>query len=45
LKRIPEISFSKVVLTEVAPGINLDKNIVNQMKFKPEVSKNLKEMD
>lgn len=35
----------KVVLTEIAPGINLDKDILNQMEFKPEVSKDLKEMD
>jgi propionate CoA-transferase len=32
-------------LIEVAPGMNLEKDILAQMEFKPHVSSNLKEMD
>ncbi len=32
-------------LIEIAPGINLEKDILNNMEFKPIISKNLKEMD
>lgn len=35
----------KVVLTEIAPGMNLQKDIIDQMGFVPEISKDLKEMD
>ena len=34
-----------VELTEIAPGINLEKDIINQMEFKPLISKDLKIMD
>lgn len=32
-------------LIEIAPGIDLEQDILNQMSFKPIISKNLKEMD
>jgi propionate CoA-transferase len=32
-------------LTEIAPGVDLEKDIMNQMAFKPEISPNLKTMD
>ena len=35
----------KVVLTEIAPGMNLEKDVINQMGFRPVISKNLKVMD
>lgn len=35
----------KVVLTEIAPGIDLQKDILDQMGFKPVISKDLKMMD
>ncbi|MDO4467135.1 MAG: CoA-transferase [Bacillota bacterium] len=35
----------KVVLTEIAPGVDLEKDIFAQMGFKPEVSSELKVMD
>ena len=35
----------KVVLTEIAPGMDLQKDIIDQMGFVPVVSKDLKEMD
>lgn len=35
----------KVVLTEIAPGMDLKKDILDQMGFVPEISKDLKEMD
>ncbi|WP_405027709.1 acyl CoA:acetate/3-ketoacid CoA transferase [Lentibacillus songyuanensis] len=34
-----------LVLTEIAPGIDLEKDILNQMEFTPIISPNLKEMD
>jgi propionate CoA-transferase len=32
-------------LIEIAPGIDLEKDVLNQMGFKPIISKDLKEMD
>lgn len=32
-------------LIEIAPGIDLQKDIIDHMNFKPEISENLKEMD
>ena len=32
-------------LIEIAPGIDLEKDILNQMDFEPVISDNLKEMD
>lgn len=34
-----------LVLTEIAPGIDLEKDILDKMEFKPIVADNLKEMD
>lgn len=34
-----------LVLTEIAPGINLEKDILGNMEFKPIISKDLKVMD
>ncbi|MET3505955.1 acyl CoA:acetate/3-ketoacid CoA transferase [Halalkalibacter oceani] len=34
-----------VMLTEIAPGIDLEKDILKQMAFKPVISPHLKEMD
>jgi acyl CoA:acetate/3-ketoacid CoA transferase len=34
-----------VMLTEIAPGVDLQKDILDQMGFKPIVSKDLKPMD
>lgn len=33
-----------LVLTEIAPGIDLEKNVLNQMEFKPIIADDLKEM-
>lgn len=35
----------KIMLTEIAPGIDLQRDILDQMDFKPEIDKNLKVMD
>ena len=40
-----ELIDGKMMLTEIAPGIELEKDILNQMDFVPEISPNLKEMD
>ena len=34
-----------IELTEIAPNVDLQKDVLNQMEFKPIVSKNLKLMD
>ena len=34
-----------LMLTEVAPGIDLEKDILEQMEFKPLIAPDLKEMD
>ncbi len=34
-----------IELIEIAPGIDLEKDILNEMEFKPIISKNLKQMD
>ena len=34
-----------LMLTEIAPGVDLEKDIFDQMGFKPAVSRDLKEMD
>ena len=33
------------MLIEIAPGVDLEKDILNQMAFQPLISENLKEMD
>ena len=35
----------KITLVEIAPGIDLQNDILSQMDFKPEISKDLKFMD
>jgi propionate CoA-transferase len=40
-----ELGAEGVVLTEIAPGVDLDRDVLALMKFKPVVSKNLKKMD
>ena len=35
----------KVVLTEIAPGVDLEKDIISQIGFKPEIANDLKLMD
>lgn len=40
-----ELTGGKVMLTEIAPGIDLEKDILANMDFTPEISKNLKLMD
>jgi len=39
-----ELQDGQVTLTEIAPGINLDKDILAQMEFTPRISPNLKPM-
>lgn len=40
-----KLTSSGLVLTEVAPGINVEKDILQQMEFMPTISKDLVEMD
>lgn len=40
-----ELRKEGLTLIEIAPGIDLQKNILDQMDFKPLISKDLKEMD
>lgn len=40
-----ELLNGKMTLTEIAPGIDLQTEILDQMDFKPVISPNLKEMD
>ena len=40
-----ELSTEGLVLTEIAPGVELQKDILEQMEFSPVVSENLKRMD
>lgn len=40
-----ELSKEGLVLTEIAPGIDLQKDVLDLMNFKPIVSEQLKEMD
>lgn len=39
------LSKEGIVLTEIAPGVDLEKDILAQMEFKPIISENLKLMD
>ena len=34
-----------LMLIEIAPGIDLEKDVISQMGFRPEISDSLKEMD
>ncbi|MBN4050893.1 MAG: acyl CoA:acetate/3-ketoacid CoA transferase [Alkaliphilus sp.] len=40
-----ELGEGGVVLIEIAPGVNLEKDILDQMEFEPTISKELKLMD
>lgn len=40
-----ELRKEGLTLIEIAPGIDLEKDILNQMDFKPLIAKDLKEMD
>lgn len=40
-----ELTPNELILTEVAPGIDLEKDVLAQMDFKPAISPNLKLMD
>ncbi len=40
-----ELTSKGIILKEIAPGIDLEKDILNQMAFKPLISSNLKTMD
>ncbi|MEK5238956.1 acyl CoA:acetate/3-ketoacid CoA transferase [Paenibacillus sp. FSL L8-0470] len=40
-----ELQNGKVTLTEIAPGVDLQTHILDQMEFEPAISPNLKEMD
>ena len=40
-----ELQRKGVVLTEVAPGIDIDKGLLSHMEFKPLIAQNLKTMD
>ena len=42
---VMKIIDGKMTITEIAPGIDLQKDILDQMDFKPEVAKDLKTMD
>lgn len=35
----------RLMLTEIAPGVDLEKDILSKMEFRPAVSENLQEMD
>ena len=40
-----KLENGKMVLTEIAPGIDLQKDVLAQMEFTPEIATNLKTMD
>jgi propionate CoA-transferase len=40
-----KLENKKLVLTEIAPGLNLEDDILSQMDFKPEIADNVKTMD
>lgn len=40
-----ELAPEGIMLTEVAPGVDLEKDVLGQMDFKPIISPNLKQMD
>lgn len=44
-RAVYELSKEGIVLTEIAPGIDLQRDILDQMEFAPIISQNLKEMD
>lgn len=40
-----EYQDGKLVLTEIAPGVDLEKDVLVKMEFAPEIAKDLKQMD
>ena len=40
-----KLSGTELVLVETAPGVDIDKDILEKMEFKPQMSKEIKEMD
>ena len=42
---VMKIVDGKMTIIEIAPGIDLQKDILDQMDFKPEIAKDLKLMD
>ena len=40
-----KLENKKLLLTEIAPGVNLEEDILAHMEFKPEIADNLKTMD
>ena len=40
-----ELRKAGVTLIEVAPGVDLNRDILSQMEFKPEIAEDLREMD
>ena len=40
-----KIIDGKMTIIEIAPGIDLEKDVLAQMDFKPEIAKDLKLMD
>lgn len=40
-----KLESKKLILTEIAPGVNLEDDILARMEFKPEVADNLKTME
>ena len=40
-----ELTKDGLMLTEIAPGIDLEKDILGQMGFRPEIAEDLKLMD
>lgn len=40
-----ELRKEGVVLTEIAPGVDLQKDVLDKMEFEPIIDKNLKKMD
>lgn len=42
---VMELTADGPVITEIAPGVDLQKNILDMMEFTPKISPNLREMD
>ena len=40
-----KLSRTELVLVETAPGIDIDKDILEKMEFKPQMATEIKEMD
>lgn len=44
-RAVLELTDKGLMLTEIAPGVDLEKDILDQMEFRPLISENLKTMD